>query len=454
MGPDVSPLCRFVLRASCCRPKAGFGAAQERFRMRLRQLLTFLVVACALSAFLAGFTFREVLAAVEPGLVAQGGLPESVATARATSMKGTLSPLSAYSRALGYLKENYYGELPGDRQLTYAAIRGMLRTLDDPYTRFLDPEAFRSMSEENRGEFVGIGAYLEERATPDGYIRISHAQSDTPAQRAGLQPGDVLLKVNGISMRYKDVDTVSSMIRGRANSSVKLTLRRRGVDRPIELKIIRKPIQYEVVDAAIKAGDIGYISLRQFNEVCDGQVDQAISRFEQQGVKGLILDLRSNPGGMLTSAQEIASRFVPTGKPVVHIVERGGRRNSLLALESKQNHRALPLVVLVNRMSASASEIVAGAVKDWKAGTIVGTRTYGKGLVQTVIPLSDGSAVAITTAKYLTPNGIDINVGTDHPGGITPDVTVDISESDFANAHDTQLETAIRLLKRQIAMAH
>jgi carboxyl-terminal processing protease len=422
--------------------------------MRLRQLFTFVIAACALSAFLVGLTFREVLAAVEPGLIAQGGLPESFAMARATSMKGTLSPLSAYSRALGYLKENYFGELPNDQQLTYSAIKGMLRTLDDPYTRFLDPVAFRSMSEENHGEFVGIGAYLDERATSDGYIRISHAQPDTPAFRAGLKPGDVILKVNGISIRNKDVDTVSSLIRGRANSSVKLSLRRQGVDRPIEVTIIRKPIQFEVVDAAIKSGDIGYINLRQFNEVCDGQVDQAMARFEQQGVKGLILDLRSNPGGMLTAAQEIASRFVPPGKPVVHIVERGGRRNSLPSLEAKQNHRPLPLVVLVNRMSASASEIVAGAVKDWRAGTIVGTRTYGKGLVQTVIPLSDGSAVAITTAKYLTPNGTDINVGPDHPGGITPDVTVDISESDFANAHDVQLETAIRLLKRQIAMAH
>jgi carboxyl-terminal processing protease len=433
--------------------------------MRLRQLALALVTTSMLAAFCLGLGFHEVLAAVNPKLaecgvappgplpVAQGGLPESYATGRALSTQGTLNPLSSYSRALNYLKESYYGELPSDQQLAYAGIRGMLRTLDDPYTRFLDPQAFRSMTEENHGEYGGIGAFLEERPTPDGYIRISRPQPDTPAERAGVKPFDVILKVNGVSVRHKDFDTVAEMIKGRADTPVKLTLRRQGADRPIEVTILRKPIEYQRVNAEIKAGNIGYISLQQFNEICDEKVDEAMTRFERQGVKGLILDLRSNPGGMLTSAQEIASRFVPSGKAVVHIVERGGRRNTLPSLESKQNHRTLPLVVLVNRMSASASEIVAGAVKDWKAGTILGTRTYGKGLVQTVIPLSDGSAVAITTARYLTPNGTDINAGSDHPGGITPDVTVDVSEDDFASANDVQLQQAIQLLKRQIALA-
>jgi carboxyl-terminal processing protease len=421
--------------------------------MRPRQLPSLILIACALSAFMVGFTFHEVLAAVNPTLVAQGGLPEAYTTARSLSTRGTLDPLSSYSRALSYLKENYYGELPVDRQLAYAAIRGMLRTLDDPYTRFLDPQAFRIMTDENHGEYVGIGAYLEERLTPDGYIRISRPQPDAPADRAGIKPFDVILKVNGVSIRNKDVDTVTQMIKGRADTPVKLTLRRKGVDRPIELTILRKPIEYQRVESEVKAGDIGYINLQQFSEICDEKVNQALDRFERQGVKGLILDLRSNPGGMLTSAQEIASRFVPAGKPVVHIVERGGRRNSLPSLESKQNHRTLPLVVLVNRMSASASEIVAGAVKDWKAGTILGTRTYGKGLVQTVVPLSDGSAVAITTARYLTPNGTDINATSEQPGGITPDVTVEVSEADFMSETDVQLQQAIQLLKRQIALA-
>jgi carboxyl-terminal processing protease len=309
------------------------------------------------------------------------------------------------------------------------------------------------MTDENHGEYVGIGAYLEERPTPEGYIRISRPQADTPADRAGVKPLDVILKVNGVSVRNKDVDTVMQMIKGRADTYVRLTLRRQGIEHPVELKIIRKPIEYQRVEAEIKAGDIGYINLQQFSEICDEKVNQALDRFERQGVKGLILDLRSNPGGILTAAQEIASRFVPAGKPVVHIVERGGRRSTLPALESKQNHRSLPLVVLVNRMSASASEIVAGAVKDWKAGTILGTRTYGKGLVQTVVPLSDGSAVAITTARYLTPNGTDINASSDHPGGITPDVTVEVSEADFVSATDVQLQQAIQLLKRQIALA-
>jgi carboxyl-terminal processing protease len=418
--------------------------------MRPRQLFSLIITTGVLSAFILGLGFREVLAAVDHTLIAQGGLPEAFQRGRAISTKGTLDPLSSYSRALNYLKENYYGELPNDNQLTYTAINGMLKTLDDPYTRFLDPEAFRSMSEENHGEFVGIGAQLDNRPTKDGYTRIFRPLPNTPADRAGIKPYDVIVKVNGTSTQNKDVEAVVKMIRGPANTPVKLTLRRKDSDKPLDLTIVRKPVQYEIVDSEMKAGDIGYISLQQFNEICDEKVDEAMTRLEQQGAKAFILDLRSNPGGMLTSAQEIASRFVPTGKAVVHIVERGGRRNSLPSLESKHNHHPVPLVVLVNRMSASASEIVSGAVKDWKAGTIVGTRTFGKGLVQTVVQLSDGSAVAITTARYLTPSGTDINASSDRPGGIMPDVEVGVKEEDMASDNDVQLKKAIEILKQQI----
>jgi carboxyl-terminal processing protease len=417
--------------------------------MRPRQLFSILITACVLASFALGLGFREVLAAVDSRM-AQGGLPESISSARVMSGKGQLDPLSAYSRALTYLKEHYWGELPTDTQLTYTAINGMLKTLDDPYTRFLDPKSFRAMSEENHGEFVGIGAQLDNRPTRDGYTRIYRPLVNTPAERAGIKPFDVILKVNGVSTQNKEVDAVVQMIRGKADTPVKLTLRRRNVEKPFDVSIVRKPVQYEIVDVQVKEGDIGYISLQQFNELCDEKVDQALTQLERKGVKGVILDLRSNPGGMLTSAQEIASRFIPANKPVVHIVERGGRRNSLFALDAKQNHRKLPLVVLVNRMSASASEIVAGAVKDHHAGTLVGTRTFGKGLVQTVIQLSDGSAVAITTAKYLTPNFTDINPTKDQPGGIDPDVTVDVTEQDFESENDVQLKKAIDLLKTQL----
>lgn len=418
--------------------------------MRPRQIYSYLITGCLAASFLLGLGFREVLAAVDGVRMAQGGLPEAVAGVRVMSGRGQLDPLSAYSRALTYLKENYWGELPNDTQLTYTAINGMLKTLDDPYTRFLDPKSFRAMSEENHGEFVGIGAQLDNRPTKDGYIRIFRPLANTPAERAGIKPFDVILKVNNASTQNKEVDAVVQMIRGPANTPVKLTLRRKGTEKPVDVTIVRKPVQYEIVDWALKEGNIGYISLQQFNELCDEKVDQALTQLEKKGAKALILDLRSNPGGMLTSAQEIASRFVPSGKAVVHIVERGGRRNTLNALESKQNHRKLPLVVLVNRMSASASEIVAGAVRDHKSGQIMGTRTFGKGLVQTVIQLSDGSAVAITTAKYLTPSFQDINPTSTEPGGIEPDVEIDVTEQDFADDNDVQLKKAIDFLKLQI----
>jgi len=437
--------------------------------MRQQRLFSSLLTAGLLGAFALGLSFPEVLAGVSHGQqLAQGGLPESYASVHLPSGDHNgLEPLSAYYRTLSYLKDRYSGDLDSDAKLTYAAIRGMLRPLDDPYTRFLDPEMYQDMRERNSGEFVGIGAQLEQALTKDGYVRIHKPLPRTPAAKAGLKPFDVILKVDGVSTQSKDrmddqrqVDKVVKLIRGKADTPVRLTIRRPGAVKPFEVKIIREPVEFELVESKMLDGKVGLVWLGEFNELTDTKVDRALTELESQGMRALILDLRGNPGGTLDAAQEIGSRFLPSGGKVVIIVEKGGDPEIRKVLEQKHNHRfnqpshQIPIVVLVNHTSASASEIVSGAIKDYHAGVIMGTQTYGKGLVQTVVPLRGGSAIAITTAHYLTPNGNDINRGKDRRGGITPDVVVEATEEDYIKRNDVQLKTALGLLQEKIGYKH
>jgi carboxyl-terminal processing protease len=327
--------------------------------------------------------------------------------------------LQTYYDVLGRLQETYYGRKIDDRQLTYSAIRGMLQALDDPYTRFLDPEAYKRMREENEGNFVGIGAQLDVNAKQQVYIR--EPLPDSPASRKGVKAGDIILKVDGKPIAGLEIDQVVERIRGKKGTKVKLTLQRGPEKRSIEATIVRDVVEFRMVRSKMldpKEG-IGYIRLLGFNTHSDSQFELAISQLEKQNLTGLIVDLRQNPGGLLQVAVEIGSRFIESG-PIVIIQERGGRKSPLNVDGSKHNHKRYPLVLLVDKYSASASEIVAAAIQDDKAGTLVGTHTFGKARVQTVSTLNDGSAIAITTAKYLTPNGTDIN-----KVGVKPDVVVE-----------------------------
>jgi carboxyl-terminal processing protease len=436
--------------------------------MQQPRLFSTLLTVGLLGSFVLGLSFPEVWASVQRRQLAQGGLPETYAPNRLPDGgHGNLEPLSAYYRTLGYLKDKYYGELDSDAQLTYTAIRGVLRPLDDPYTRFLDPEMYQEMREKNEGQFVGIGAQLEPDLTKDGYVRIHKPLKGTPAAAAGLKPFDVILKVDGASTQAKPgedpqrhVDKVVKQIRGKPDTPVRLTIRRHSAAKPFDVRIVREPVQFETVDSQMLEGKVGLIWLAEFNELSDAKIDRALTQLEQQGMRALILDLRGNPGGTLDAAQEVASRFLPRGEKVVIIVEKGGDPEIRKVLESKHNHtynrpgHTLPLVVLVNRTSASASEIVSGAIKDYHTGVIMGTQTYGKGLVQTVVPLRGGSAIAITTAKYLTPRGNDINRTKDKRGGITPDIVVEATEDDWVHQNDVQLKKALELLHEKIGYKH
>lgn len=408
----------------------------------------------ATRGFFSGFLTLVVAGAFAAGLFApelraQGGLPEALSSLRTGGGDSKLSPRNTYNRVLQLIREKYYGEVRTEMQMTYTAISGLLNTLDDPYTRFLDPSGYRNLKEENTGEFEGIGAQLSSQPTKEGYIRIFRPLTDGPADQAGIRKGDLITKVDGKTVVGKSVDEAVKIIRGKAGTPVHLTILRGKEEK--QFTIVRKAVEFEVVTSEMKESGIGYVSLQQFNEMADPKIDLAVRKLKSEGMKGLILDLRGNPGGLLDAAIDVSSRFIPPNRGVVIIVESQGQQET-----RKTNGRkyllsdGFPLVVLVNRTSASASEIVSGAVKDNKAGRIIGTTTFGKGLVQTVVPLSDGSACMITTAKYLTPSGKDINRSREQRGGVEPDEAIEVSEEEFFQGKDPQLRRALEYLRDRI----
>jgi carboxyl-terminal processing protease len=403
-----------------------------------------LTLACAGAFFCAGLLFPNV-----PW--AHSGLPETVLAPGHGEDAGDLDPWNIYGRVTRELDDRYLGELPGQMRLTYGAIRGMLRVLDDPFTRFMDPKDYSDQKDESDGEYVGIGAYLDTTVSQDGYIAIKSTIASGPAAKAGLREGDEILKVNGRSVKGMDTEAVSGAIRGAPRTIVRLIIRRKGQPKPLEVRVVRDRVEYEVVEHEMKDGQLGYIGLSLFNAHADTQVAQAVRKLEKQGMKGLILDLRDNPGGVLEAAIDLASRFVPPGNNAVVIEEAGGKREEVPCDPKKYLKLRVPLVVLVDGASASAAEILAGAIKDNHTGTLVGEVTFGKGLVQSVIELPGGSAVAITSARYLTSKGNDINRTRTRRGGVEPDLPVTISPRDLFAGKDTQLDRAMEFLREQLA---
>lgn len=362
-------------------------------------------------------------------------------------------PLEAFMEVYEHLKSKYVEPIDDSerQELAYGAVRGMLRELGDPYTRFMAPEEFSDFQEDTAGQFPGIGAMLGiNRQTHK--IEVVRVFSKNPAAEAGLRAGDFIIAIDGEDTADMSLDVAVSKIRGEAGSTVTLTierpredaapvdeelLRKYGIDpeeertdpAPIigeteDVVVTRRDVHIPVVEHQMMGDQIGYIWLQLFNEESVPQLTQAIADLQRQGAKGLLLDLRQNPGGVLDVCIKVASMFVPEGA-VVHVQERTSAGETLSVLPQYHLDNPLPMVVLVNEFSASASEIVAGALQDHELAPVVGMTTYGKGLVQTVVPLSDNSAVAITTAKYLTPRKRDIN-----KKGIEPDFKVETNEAE------------------------
>lgn len=367
-------------------------------------------------------------------------------------VKAETTSFSTFLQVYDLLKNEYVDSKIKDTDLVYGAIRGMLASLDDPYTRFMDPKAFQGMQDERSGAFGGIGIQIGMK---DKQLTVIAPMEDTPAAKAGLKAGDRILAIDGKATKDMAEMEAVNLIRGPRGTTVKLTIKHTPTAPSLVVPIIRDNIVTKAVKAETVEGNVAYIRLSTFmSNEASNEFKAALEKTKKD--KGIIIDLRGNPGGLLPNAIEIGSMFIKDG-PIVNLVDRNGEKQPLKATGNVIVPANEPVVVLVDGGSASASEILSGALKDTHRATLIGVKTFGKGLVQTVHALSDGSGVAITTQKYLTAGGHDI-----HKKGVEPDIKVELPKvaidkdgmpnaADMKKFHDTQLERAKQVIKDMIA---
>ncbi len=329
------------------------------------------------------------------------------------------SYMKLFTDALQIVKDHYVEE-PSFKKLIYGALKGMLTSLD-PFSTFFPPEHYKEFMSETEGHFGGVGIEISmEKGRPIVVAPID----GTPAFKAGLRPGDIIVAINGEDTFNMTIMDVVKKIRGKPGTIVKLTILRKGEDKPIKVEIERAIIKIESVKYT-KYGDVGYIKLTQFQHGTSLDLKRAIKELKQEGVKGFILDLRNDPGGLLSEAVKVSDVFLPKGKLIVYTKGRRGEIERYKAKTEPYLPLDVPVVVIINKGSASASEIVTGALQDHGRAVVVGEKSFGKASVQNIIPLEDGSAIKLTIAYYYTPSGKLI-----HKKGIKPDVEVPMSEEE------------------------
>jgi carboxyl-terminal processing protease len=308
------------------------------------------------------------------------------------------------------------------KELVYGACHGMVRTLD-PFSQFMEPDQYKDMRTETEGEFGGLGIRVGIR---DGWLMVITPIEDTPAYRLGILPGDKIVKIEGLTTQGMSLEDAVKKLRGKPKTQVAISIFREGDKEPRDFTVMREVIKVASVKSSMAADGIGYLKLNEFIKTSFTDMRKALKGLEEKGMTSLVLDLRSDPGGLLDAAVDVGRLFIGDNKLIVYTEGRTSPRQEYRA-DAKAPYGDLPLVVLVNRGSASASEIVAGAVQDHKRGLLIGGETFGKGSVQSIIELDEGSALRLTTAKYFTPSGRcihrDEKTG---KGGITPDIVVDV----------------------------
>jgi carboxyl-terminal processing protease len=344
--------------------------------------------------------------------------------------------LSVFWEVWNALEDRYYYDLPDEETRVYGAIEGLIETLDDPHTAFVPPDVARILREDNTGTFEGIGAYVDQ--APDGGVYIIRVFEDGPAEAAGLRANDVVIAVDGQDVTGNTINESLLLIRGPAGSSVQLTIIREGEEEPLILSVMRARLEIPTIESQMLENNIGYVALFEFNTRASARLEDAIRELLDQGAQSIILDLRNNPGGFLNESIQIADLFLPKGTVVI----QRDVENFETIHQSRNGQLAedVPLVVLVNEASASASEIVAGAIQDTGRGTLIGTTTFGKGSVQLQFDLSDNSQLRVTYANWFTPNDRSIQ-----GEGITPDIVVENPAE--PSGDDPQLDRAIEFLE-------
>ena len=338
--------------------------------------------------------------------------------------------------------KEYYLEEADRNTLENGIYTGLVNSLEDPYSVYYSAEELEELQMSTEGIYYGIGAYLSKVAT-DEYCVISGVIENTPAEEAGLRADDIIYMVDGVDVYGMDITEVVALIKGEEGTQVVLTLVREGESDYLEIPVERRKIESPTVSSEMMENGIGYIQITEFDDVTEDQFAESLAECKGNGMKALILDLRSNPGGNLSTVCEICRMLLPKGM-IVYTEDKYGNRDEYTCDGLRQ--LKVPAVVLVNGYSASASEILAGAMKDHGIATIMGTTTFGKGIVQRVISLSDGSAVKLTVSKYYTPNGNDI-----HEKGIEPDVEVEYDADAYYNEGiDNQLQEAVKYLSEKV----
>lgn len=343
---------------------------------------------------------------------------------------------------LNYLEElidEEYLDEKDESSLREGLYAGLLAGLKDPYSTYYTAEQYKELNTSNEGSYVGIGAVLQKDDA--GGAKIIQLYEGGPGEQAGLKKGDVIKAVDGADVTDKETSDIASMVRDSEKDSVMLTIQRENEEKTRDVKVEIRDVEIQTVSHEMLSEDTGYIRISEFSEVTSDQYKKAFADLKDQGMKKLVVDLRDNPGGLLTAVCGVLRQILPEGL-IVYTEDKNGKREEETC--DGKNKLDMPLAVLVNGNSASASEIFAGAVKDYGIGTIVGTTTYGKGVVQTIHSLTDGSAVKITIAKYFTPKGNDIN-----KKGINPDVEAELSGditdwTELTHKEDTQLQTALK----------
>ncbi len=402
-------------------------------KLMIMVVLTGLVV---LGSFSAGFVTGAVQAPTWIPSVAASNAPPSPQII--FSDEDVPPEFEVFWEAWAFIEQQFYGEVPTKQNRVYGAIRGMVNAYGDENTAFIEPSRAAIFREDVTGSFEGIGAAV--RMDELGRLLIAEPFAGRPAAEAGVLRGDVVLAVDGVSLQGLSLYEAIGLIRGPAGTTVVLTIFRDGVDEPFDVSVVRARIEIEVVESDRLEGDIGYIRLSEFSRGATGKTAEAIQELRAQGtLKGLILDLRDNPGGLLDESIFVSSQFIDEG--VITIERLKGNDEQVFEAQSGGTALDLPLVVLVNRGSASASEIVAGAIQENDRGTVLGEQTFGKGTVQIPHTLSDGSELRVTIAEWLTPSGKQIS-----GEGIVPDVYVERTQEDFVEGRDPQLERAIEYL--------
>ncbi len=362
----------------------------------------------------------------------------SFGKANADSNDSIYKKIDLFSEVLDKINKEYFNEVDQE-QVMDAAINGVLQSLD-PYSAYMSPEIYKSMTTETKGEFGGLGIEVGMEA---GVVKVISPIDNSPASKAGVKAGDYIVKINNIQVQGKSLSEAVDLMRGPVGSDIEITIRRRGFKKAINFIITRDIIEVASVKSEIKKNNIGYIRLTSFNDNSSTQIKKKIKEFDKNNkIKYFILDLRNNPGGLLSQAIKISDFFLDNGEIVSTKSRKENENRKWFATEGDiLNGRTL--IVLINYGSASASEIVAGAIKDHKRGIVIGERSYGKGSVQSIIPLNNDGAIRLTVSKYYLPSGDSIS-----EVGVLPDLEVAEENEQFEinTETDNQLQFAINLL--------